>query len=179
MTTTKKGPRFLHGLGLGLALALTIAAVTGPDAARSASPAATVHADAPAERPWSAEDEAGVRAAVEDYVLGVYEVAPERIERSVHPEMRKIGYFRRDGSYVESPMTFEQLVALAGSYNADGQLPDDAPQAIEILDVLDKTATAKLTAIWGIDYFHLVRADGRWMIMNVLWQSHPPEAGME
>ena len=41
------------------------------------------------------------------------------------------------------------------------------------LDVLDKTATAKLTADWGVDYFHLARFDGQWQIVNVMWQSPP------
>ena len=34
-----------------------------------------------------------VRQAVLDYVEGVYEVAPERIERSVHPELVKRGFY--------------------------------------------------------------------------------------
>ena len=35
--------------------------------------------------------------------------------------------------------------------------------------------SAKITALWGIDYIHLARAtpDGKWKIVNVLWQEHP------
>ena len=47
------------------------------------------------------------------------------------------------------------------------------PRKWEIFDVLDKTASAKLTAHWGIDYFHLVKEDGKWKIYQVLWQSPP------
>ena len=49
-----------------------------------------------------------------------------------------------------------------------------APKTIEIFEVLDQTASAKLTARWGIDYLLLARYDGRWMISHVLWQSPPP-----
>ena len=28
---------------------------------------------------------------------------------------------------------------------------------------------------WGIDYFHLAKLDGTWTIMNVIWQTYPPE----
>lgn len=121
-----------------------------------------------------AADEDGVRAAVLDYVEGVYDVEPERIERSVHPSLRKIGWVQRaDGSWGTSPMTFEQLRDLAASWNADGHVGPDAAKEITVLDVLDQTATAKLVADWGVDYFHLARIDDRWQIVNVIWQTPP------
>ena len=116
-------------------------------------------------------DEEAVRAAVLDYVEGIYEVQPERIERSVHPSMRKHGFYLNDGKYVETPMTFEQLRKLAGQYNKDGRIGKDAPKEIVIFEVQDQTASAKLIAAWGMDYFHLAKYDGKWMITNVLWQS--------
>ena len=72
-------------------------------------------------------------------------------------------------------MTFEQLMHVAATYNREGRVPTDAPKVVEVVDVLDRTATAKLTAAWGIDYLHLARYDGVWKIVNVLWQS-PPRA---
>ena len=122
-------------------------------------------------------EEQAVREAVLDYVEGVYEVAPARIERSVHPELRKRGFWRRnaDDPYRMAPMTFEQLVNLAGNYNKDGRVPKDAVKEVVVLDVLDQTASVKLVAHWGIDYMHLAKYDGKWKIINVLWQSHPPK----
>ena len=58
-----------------------------------------------------------------------------------------------------------------------GPAPATAPKEIEILDVADQTAAAKLTAWWGIDYLQLAKYDGRWMIVHVLWQSPPRPAG--
>ncbi len=121
----------------------------------------------------SSADEKGVEAAVRDYVEGVYEVDPDRIRRSVHPDLAKFGFARRSANdeYRVIPMTFDQLVELAATYNADGEIPEDAPKEIVVLDILDKTAAAKLTASWGVDYFHLAKYDGRWKIVHVLWQS--------
>lgn len=117
-----------------------------------------------------------VKTAVLDYVESLYNVQPERVKNSVHPELRKRGYYFREGEYHQADMTFEQLSALAARWNKDGsQTNDKSPKKIEIFDVLDQTASAKLTAEWGIDYFHLAKIDGKWMIMNVLWQS-PPQA---
>lgn len=122
------------------------------------------------------EDREAVRQAVLDYVEGVYNVDPARIERSVHPKLAKTGFMRRgeDTAY-RGPiaMTFEQLKEVAATYNKDGRVPKDAPKEITIFEVLDQTATAKLVAQWGIDYFHLAKIDGKWMIVNVLWQSPP------
>ncbi len=74
-------------------------------------------------------------------------------------------------------MTHEQLVELAAKWNAKGRVDaETAPKEIEIFDVMDQTATVKLSAHWGVDYLHLAKIEGKWMIMNVLWQSYPPEA---
>lgn len=124
----------------------------------------------------TADDRAGVERAVLDYVEGIYEVKPEMIERSVHPELQKFGFARRsvDDDYRVIPMSYERLVELAGSYyKEEGGAPEGAPKKVEILDVLDQTASAKLTASWGIDYFHLAKYDGKWKIVHVLWQSVP------
>lgn len=131
----------------------------------------------PVAQAQSADDHEGVRAAVVDYLEGLYSADPDRIERSVSPDMVKFGYWRQtaEDEYSPSPMSYEQLYRLAGSWNADNRqgIDEDTPRAIEVLDVLDKTAAAKLTAAWGIDYFQLEKIEGRWMIRHVLWQSHP------
>lgn len=121
-------------------------------------------------------DREAVRQAVLDYVEGIYNVEPARIERSVHPKLAKFGFYRppaEEAYRPGRPMTFEQLVELSKTWNKEGKLPKTAPKEITLLDVLDQTATAKLVAEWGIDYMHLARFDGKWMIVNVLWQSPP------
>lgn len=120
-------------------------------------------------------DREAVRQAALDYVEGVYEVSPERIERSVHPDLVKRGFHIKKGEtkYTGSPMTFTELVNLSKNYNKSGKLPKNAPKDIVVLDVLDQTASVKLTAVWGVDYMHLAKYDGKWMIINILWQSPP------
>ena len=121
-------------------------------------------------------DRKAVYNAILDYVEAIYESSPERIERSVHPDLVKRGFYwkSRDGIYSEmTGMTFDQLKQVAKDWNKSGWLPDDAEKNIEIYEVKDKTAVAKLTAYWGTDYFHLAKMDGRWLIMNVLWQAEP------
>src|SRR5918995_2688821 len=121
-------------------------------------------------------DRDAVHQAALDYVEGIYNVQPERIQRSVHPSLVKRGFYKKDAStpYVEMPMTYEQLVKLAGDWNKEGKR-DTKIKEVAVLDVLDQTATAKVTAMWGIDYMLLAKYDGQWKIVQILWQSHPPK----
>ena len=126
----------------------------------------------------SGVEQEAVKEAVLDYVEGVYEVSPTRIERSIHPDLAKRGFFIKKGEAVYSPhtMTFAQLVELSKNYNKDGHVPKDAPKDVVVYDISDQTASAKLTAVWGIDYMHLAKYDGKWKIINVLWQTPPKPA---
>ena len=68
-------------------------------------------------------------------------------------------------------MTFAELLELSKRYNEDGKMPENAPKEVTVFDVQEQIATAKLTAWWGTDYMHLAKYDGKWMIVNILWQT--------
>ena len=114
-----------------------------------------------------------VERAVLDYVEGAYNVDPSLTGRSVHPNLAKLGFVQQDGQYVERPMTFDELVEVVKVFNKDGKIPPDAPKKVTVYEILDQTASAKVEAWWGIDYVHLAKFDGKWMVINVLWQTLP------
>lgn len=125
-------------------------------------------------------DEEGVHAAVLDYVEGFYNVEPERFEKSLSKDLVKYGYWmNQQGEYHGSPMNWDQAYQLASRWNVDNRMgiDENTPKEIWVMEVLDKTAVAKLTAQWGIDYFQLEKNDGVWQIRHVIWQSHPPSDG--
>jgi hypothetical protein len=123
----------------------------------------------------SNDEKDAVRQAALDYIEALYQVDSSRIERSVHPDLSKRGFYRENNSsaYKSGTMTYQQLYDLAGRWNKNGQVKKDAPKEVVVLDVLDQTASVKVVAQWGIDYMHLAKYDGKWKIINVLWQSHP------
>jgi hypothetical protein len=123
----------------------------------------------------AADDRDAVRQAALDYVEGIYDVKPERIERSVHPSLVKRGFYKKDAAtpYAEMPMSYEQLVNLARTWNKEGKR-NTSVKEVAVLDVLDQTAVAKVTASWGVDYMLLGKYDGTWKISQILWQSPPP-----
>lgn len=124
------------------------------------------------------KDKKAVVRAGTDYVEALYEVKPELIERSVHPNLKKYGFYRGSPSdaYRGMPMTYEQLVKLAGSWNKDGsQAGEDSVKTIEVLDLMDTTAVLKVSAVWGVDHMQLGKFDGQWKVLHILWQSHPED----
>jgi hypothetical protein len=129
------------------------------------------------DKEFNKEDTKLVEAAILDYVEGLYLVDSTRILKSVDPKLRKIGFYysSETKTYRDNlEMTQEQLVRLATRWNSDNdQVSENSPKEIEIFDVNTKTASAKLTAEWGIDLFHLAKVDNHWKIVNVIWQSQP------
>ena len=120
------------------------------------------------------DDREAVKQAVLDYVEALYEADSARIERSVHRDLFKLGFERdKEGTYKSSRMTYQQLYDLAGRWNKTGRIPKNSKKEIVVYDVVDQTASAKLTALWGIDYLHLAKFDGKWMITDILWQTPP------
>ena len=143
-----------------LAVALATAAVLPVLAAQSATATA---------------DRAAVQQAALDYLEGIYTSDVTRIERSVHPQLTKRGFWRDSATApwgAQETMTYDQLIALTRTWNAKRNR-DTTIRRVDVFDVLDQTATAKVTAMWGIDYLHLAKYDGRWKIINIVWQAHP------
>jgi hypothetical protein len=125
----------------------------------------------------SAADSAGVRAAALDYIEGFYQGDSTRLMRSVRPDVFKYGFSRpRDSTtYTGMQMTWAGFMSYARGVKMNNrQQPATAVRKVELLDVMDQTAAAKVTAWWGTDYLLLAKYDGRWMISHVLWQSPPP-----
>jgi hypothetical protein len=152
-------------IGQNAASASLLAFITVACVAAADEPAATMSHS-------TAADRAAVEAAATDYVEALYRVEPFRIERSVHRDLVKRGFYPdNDGAWQEDMMTYDQLHDLAGRWNADGRVTAAAsPWRVTVLEVLDHTATARVTADWGIDHMHLARYDGEWQIIHVLWQ---------
>lgn len=121
----------------------------------------------------SDSDRKGIEQAVLNYANSIYDMKPALLDESVSPKLQKLGYMpAEDGSGLEeSWMTFAELKDLAGHLNKDGMFdPATSPRKVTILEHTDMIANVKLEAAWGIDYIHLTKASGRWMIINVIWE---------
>jgi hypothetical protein len=117
-----------------------------------------------------------VERACLDYLEGFYEGDTVKLIRSLKPTLYKFGYWRdKAGRYAEDgQMTFREAVKYAATVRAKKNFAKaDAPKKVEVLDVMDQIAAAKVTAWWGWDYILLAKRGDQWMIEQVLWQGPP------
>ena len=122
------------------------------------------------------DDKKLVEEAVLDYVEGFYFGDTSRLIRSISPMVVKYGYYKKkdETKYTGEPMSFQEMKDYANSVRKKND-PNAGKQSkkVEVLDVQDQTASAKLYAWWGTDYILLAKMNGKWMITHVLWQSLP------
>jgi hypothetical protein len=124
-------------------------------------------------RAQTAADSAAIRATALDYAEGWYTGDATRMGRALHPELAKRISQQRNGQWQLSSMTAEELVS--GTANGGGtRTPQAQRQAdVQILDVFGNVASVRVTMSGWIDYMHMARVDGRWQIVNVLWEMKP------
>lgn len=128
-------------------------------------------------RAQAAADSAGIRQAALDYIDGYYTGDGARMERAVHPELAKrIVRTNEQGRSQLGQMSAMTLVM--GTRAGGGK---DTPMAerrddVTILDIYQNAASAKIYASGWVDYLHLAKWNGRWVIVNVLWELHPQKA---
>jgi Putative lumazine-binding len=127
----------------------------------------------------SAADSAGIRAAALDYIEGWYAGDAPRMTRALHPELAKriVETDPKARKSVLSQMGATKLI----QYTREGggrDTPTERRQAdVSILDIYQGAASGKVIAADWVDYLHLARWNGRWVIVNVLWELKPKEGG--
>ena len=125
----------------------------------------------------AAADSAGIRQAALDYIDGYYTGDGARMERAVHPELAK----RIVRTNEQGRSQLGQMSAMTLVMSTRGGGGKDTPVAqrredVTILDIYQNAASAKVYASGWVDYLHLAKWNGRWVIVNVLWELHPQKA---
>ena len=128
----------------------------------------------PADATLPLSDRDAITATALDYAEGWYTGDGDRMRRALHPDLTKrIVRTGDDGRSSIDPMTAEELAsAAAAGYGT--RTPESERQAdVEIFDVFGNIATVRVTIRDWIDYMHVAKFDGRWVIVNVLWDMKP------
>jgi hypothetical protein len=138
----------------------------------------TLLAAAPAAA-QTAGDSAAIRATALDYAEGWYTGDAERMGHALHPELVKriVVADTATGKSVLQNMGASALVN--GTRHGYGQTtPKDKQQKdVTILDIFGNAASAKAVMADWVDYMQLAKVDGRWVIVNVLWEKKPGRVG--
>jgi len=127
----------------------------------------------------TAADSSSIRATALDYVEGWYEGNPGRMGRALHPELVK-RIVASDTTTKRSVLENMGASALVnGTRHGWGKrTPKDRQQKdITILDIFGGAASVKAVMADWIDYLQVAKVDGKWVIVNVLWERKPGAEG--
>ena len=128
-------------------------------------------------RAQSGNEQTKVERACLDYLEGFYEGDTVKLARGLKPSLYKFGFWRNDksGKYEsDGQMTYRDAIKYATNVRAKKNFAKpDAPKKVQVLDIGNSIASAKVTAWWGIDYILLSKQDDRWVIEQVLWEGPP------
>lgn len=115
-----------------------------------------------------------IERACLDYLEGFYEGDTSKLIRSLNPAFYKFGYWQdeKTGNYQKAGnMSWRKAIDYAKRFFDKKDFPKaNAPKKVEVLDVMNTIAEAKVTAWWGVDYILLAKQEGKWRIDQVIWE---------
>ena len=116
-------------------------------------------------------DRDAIKRAALDYAEGWYEGNAEKMESALHPDLAKRIVRNNDRGHSRLD-AMSALSLVQGTRSGFGkQTPKQAQQKdVTILDLLGGAATVKLEMRDWVDYMHIGKFNGRWVIINVLWE---------
>ncbi len=120
-------------------------------------------------------EEAAIRQTALDYIEGWYEGNAERMERALHPELAK-RIVRTNPQNNQSRLDqMSAMTLVLGTRRGGGKdtAKERQQKDVTVLDIYQNAASAKIVASDWIDYLHLAKFNGRWVIVNVLWELKP------
>lgn len=122
----------------------------------------------------SPADAAAIKQTALDYIEGWYEGNAERMERALHPELAK-RIVQSDPNGRSRLGQMSAMTLVQGTRNGGGKnTPKENQQRdVTILDVFENAASVKVVASDWVDYLHIAKSNGRWVIVNVLWELKP------
>lgn len=125
-----------------------------------------------ARRGLTPEDREEIKQVCLDFLEGWYTGDAERVARSLHPELIKRSVMPDpDREWIlRQSVTQEQMVQWAREGGGSEVPRDQVHFEITIHDGFRHIATASALSPEYMDFLHLARVDGRWIIVNDLWE---------
>ena len=111
-------------------------------------------------------DEAAIRAVALDYIEGWYNGDADRMDRALSTELAKRRIVSADEIW---HVDKAWMVSATGEARGRIQRSDEGWRDVTLLDRSETMASVKIVSERYIDYLHMAKLDGRWRIVNVLW----------
>ncbi|MFP4845827.1 histidine phosphatase family protein [Winogradskyella sp. PE311] len=127
-------------------------------------------------------DNTQIKTTLNNYIDAFYKGDTTKLKLAIKPRLNKFGYWKNkeSGNYeYYAHMSYNKAMEFVTKMKEEGRTRDEnIIRKVEVLDIGNHIASAKVTANWGIDYVTLSKDDGKWMIEQVIWEG-PYEAKVE
>ena len=112
------------------------------------------------------ENTEAIKIRVMDYVEGWYSADGTRMQRALSPHLAKRRVVSNDEIW-----DVNKVWMVEATKNGRGRIPEPEKglKDITILDQTDTIASVKLVSNDFVDYLHLTKTNGEWVIVNALW----------
>ena len=126
-------------------------------------------------RAQTAADKEAIKQTALDYVEGWYEGNAERMERALHPDLPKriVSTNPKSGKDRLDQMSALALVQYTRAGGGKKTPKENQQKDVTILDVYENMASVKVVFADWVDFVHIAKFNGRWVIVNVLWEYKP------
>ncbi|MEH6538016.1 MAG: nuclear transport factor 2 family protein [Psychroserpens sp.] len=121
----------------------------------------------------SAKDSLAIKNRALGYLIGLQKLDPKLMGEVLNDSLNKvtIGYDRQTKKEYANRTTHAQMIAFANSWNkANNKFPFNPNNQVIILDIYNRIANVKLVSDNWVEYLHLIKLDGNWQIINLIWQ---------
>ena len=107
------------------------------------------------------------------YLIALQDLKPELMKEVMNDSLNKVtvGFNRKIRKEVARATSKERMIENAKNWNkSNTKFPSIPNNQIKILDIYHRIATVKLYSDNWVEYLHLIKLDGKWSIINLLWQ---------
>jgi len=119
-------------------------------------------------------DRDAIKRTALNYAEGWYEGNADKMESALSPDLAK----RIARTNAQNQTRLDHMTAMALVQGTRGGFGKQTPASeqqkdVTVLDVLGGAATVKLEMRDWVDYMHIAKINGKWLIVNVLWEMKP------
>lgn len=123
-------------------------------------------------------DREAIKRTALNYAEGWYEGNAEKMESALSPDLAKRIVRTNDkGQSSLGQMTAMTLVQATRGGSGKQTPKEEQQKDVTILDITGGAATVKLEMRDWIDYMHIGKINGKWLTINVLWETKPKKDG--
>lgn len=119
------------------------------------------------------KDSTEIRRIALGYLIALQDLKPDLMNEVMNDSLNKItiGWDRASKKEFAKATTKAQMIEFATSWNkSNTKFPTKPNNQITVLDIYNRIANVKLVSDNWVEYLHLIKLDGKWSVINLIWQ---------